>query len=108
MASILPSPSDCCDDCVCNVVSVDICPDVSGGGSFLVVENTSALRLVLSPQRTEHMLVQVLTDVGTPNDGTGYFANWYPDDLTPDAPPLSVRPADVPGDGDPGRFKQSL
>lgn len=105
MASALPTPSDCCDTCVCNVVEVDICPTPTGGDG-LTVENTAALRLVLSAQRSEGMLVRVLTDAGTAFDGTGYWAIWRGADLTPDLPVISVRPADIASDADPGRFRQ--
>lgn len=105
MASTLPTTSDCCNSCVCNVVSVDICPTPSGSAD-LTVDNTSALRLILSPQRVDGMLVRVLSDIGTPFDGTGYLTIWDPDDVTPDNPVITVRPADVPTDADPGRFRQ--
>lgn len=105
MASALPSVSDCCDTCVCNVIEVDLCP-TSVIGSSLTVENTSALRLVLAAQRTEGMLVTVLTDAGVAFDGTGYLAIWRGAELTPDAAPQVTRPADVLTDLDPGRFMQ--
>jgi hypothetical protein len=107
MASALPTPADCCDTCVCNVVTVDLCPASSGGGD-IAVENTAALRLVLASQRFQNLMVSVLTDTGTPLDGTGYTAVWREESLAPDNPILSVRPADVLTDLDPGRFLQFI
>ena len=107
MASVLPTPSDCCNTCVCNVVEIEL-PCSGGAAGPLVVESTAALRLVLANQRTDDMFVVVLTDIGTPMDGTGYQAVWRAADLTPDNPIISVRPADVLSDLDPGRFLQYL
>lgn len=106
MASGLPPTQDCCQECVCNVDSVTL--PCTGGSGPLVVENTSALRLVLANQRSDNMEVIVLTDIGTPMDGTGYTSIWRGADLTPDSPPLSTRPADVLSDLDPGRFIQFI
>lgn len=107
MASALPSVSDCCGTCPCNVVEVDICPTPTGG-SGITVENTSALRLVLAAQRSQNMLVTVLTDTGTALDGTGFSAVWREESLVPDNPILSVRPVDIASDAVAGRFLQFL
>lgn len=104
MASVLPSVSDCCGTCVCNVVEVELpCPPGEGGP--LVVENLSALRLVLSYQRTPNMYVVVL-GYESAMDGLGWTAIWREDSILPDAPLQVVRPADVLTDADPGRFEQ--
>lgn len=108
MASVLPTPSDCCNTCVCNVIEVDICPTPPAGITDLTVDNTAALRLVLAAQRAEGMLVRVLSDTGSPFDGTGYLTIWRGADLSPDNPVLVVRPSDVASDAAPGRFRQLL
>lgn len=107
MASALPSVADCCGTCPCNVIEVDICPTPTGG-SGITVENTSALRLVLAAQRSQNMLVTVLTDTGTALDGTGYVSSFREESLVPDNPILSVRPADILTDALPGRFLQFI
>lgn len=98
----ISSIRDCRSPCPSDVVYFPVPCTICGG--ILTVDNTAALRQVFD--RTPNMEVNVLSDIGTPIDGTGWIALWRPDDLTPDGPPLSTRPDDIPNDGLPGRFRQ--